>query len=86
MELNLDNLLNDMVHVPGFGGDDTDVLELDAVFRMDVVPHHGLLVRMFKTDISVVLLNPGGTRASSLSYVDLTTPTWNSVQSRSLRS
>jgi hypothetical protein len=31
-------ILDDMVHVPGFGRDDTGVLELDAMSRMAVVP------------------------------------------------
>jgi hypothetical protein len=60
-----------VVHVPGFGEEDTAVLELD------VLPRHGRLVRIFKTDVPVVLFNPGVSQAICLLCVHLITFTWN---------
>jgi hypothetical protein len=39
MELNR-NCLSDMVYIFGFGGDDTGILELDAMSLIDAVPSH----------------------------------------------
>jgi hypothetical protein len=39
MELNF-SLLPDMVHAPGYDGEATGVLELDAVYQSDAMPCH----------------------------------------------
>jgi hypothetical protein len=39
MDLNLNCLYDDKAQVSGFDKEDADVLELDAVFQVDAVPH-----------------------------------------------
>jgi hypothetical protein len=39
VEIELSHLPDDMVLVPGITADDTTVLELDALYHVDAVPH-----------------------------------------------
>jgi hypothetical protein len=41
-----------------YGGEDTNIHELDTMSKVDPVPHHGWLVQL-KVDISIVLVHPG---------------------------
>jgi hypothetical protein len=41
MELSLICLLDDIIHVCGFGREDTNILELDVVSQVDDVPCQG---------------------------------------------
>jgi hypothetical protein len=41
MELNLNGLPNNAIHVSGFGGKDGGIVKLNAVSRMDVVFSYG---------------------------------------------
>jgi hypothetical protein len=66
MELNLNCLPDDMVHVSGFSGEDIVVLELDAMSQVDAVPCHGQLVWMIKMDTPMVLLHPGVNQIADL--------------------
>jgi hypothetical protein len=47
MELNLNHLPDDTIHVSRFGGEDGGVVYLDAVPQVDTVLHLGAVVWMF---------------------------------------
>jgi hypothetical protein len=65
MELNFSCLQDD--------SEDAIILVLEAVSRIDVVPHHDCLVRIVKTDGRVVVLILGVSRTACLLYVMLIT-------------
>jgi hypothetical protein len=41
MELNLNGLRNDAIHVSGVSGEDGGIVKLNAVFQVDAVFSHG---------------------------------------------
>jgi hypothetical protein len=47
MELSPSCLPDEMIHIHGFGGEDTGVKELESVFQVDAVLCHVWLVQMF---------------------------------------
>jgi hypothetical protein len=59
MQLDLNGLPDQPVHVPGFGGEDPGVLELDVMSLDDAVFGYGLFFfGMSQTNAAVVLLDP----------------------------
>jgi hypothetical protein len=54
MEFNLSRLPYDAIHI--FGEEDFGVVHMNWVTPVDTVVRHGRIVRMFLTDVSVVIL------------------------------
>jgi hypothetical protein len=80
-ELNLNCLPDDTVLISGFIGDDTVVLELEAMFQDNAVSCHGRLVQKIKMDIPMVFLHPGVNQTAYLTNADLPIPTQDTVHS-----
>jgi hypothetical protein len=59
MQLDLNGLFNQPVHVSEFGGQDLGVLELHTMFPADVMFTRGRLVWMSQMNVPVVFLDPG---------------------------
>jgi hypothetical protein len=72
--------------VSGLGGEDSGVLELNAVAQVDAVLGHGEIVWKLQTDVALVLLDPGFDGTAGLTDVDLTTLAGHAVHPRSPRS
>jgi hypothetical protein len=79
MELNLNGLRNDAIHVSGFSGEDGGIVKSNAVFQVDAVFNHGRLVWMFQMDVPLMLLQPAVHRMACLPNVELVALTWDSV-------
>jgi hypothetical protein len=73
MQINLNGLLDQPVHVSGFGGKNLGFLELDAVALADAVFVYSQFVRMLQTNVLVVVLDSGFKGTASLPNVNLTT-------------
>jgi hypothetical protein len=81
MGLNLNCLPDDTVLVSGLSGDDTVVLEPDAMSQVDALSCHGQPVQMIKMDIPIVFLHPGVNQIAYLINADLPTLTRDTVHS-----
>jgi hypothetical protein len=80
MELNLNGLPNDAVHVLSLTGEDGGIMKFDWVSQVDAVFIHGRLVYLFKKDVPLMLLQPRVHVADCLPNVDLAALTGNSVE------
>jgi hypothetical protein len=58
MELNLNGLFDQPVHVSGFGGQDLGVLELDTMSPADAMFSHCRLVWMSQMNVPVSMEQP----------------------------
>jgi hypothetical protein len=79
MELNLNSLPNDAIHVSDFSGEDGGFVKLNAVSQVDGVFSCGWLVWMFKMYVPLMLLQPGVHGAVCLPSLDLAALTRDSV-------
>jgi hypothetical protein len=81
-------ILNGLPDLPVsmFCGEDSGVLELNAVPQVDAVFGHGGFFWILQTDVALVLLNPGLVGTAGLPDVDLITLTGHAVHTRSLES
>ncbi|PNF14549.1 hypothetical protein B7P43_G14957 [Cryptotermes secundus] len=82
MQFNLNCLPNDAIHIVGLGGEDGGVLKLNAVYQIDAAFSYGRLVRLFETDVPLMLLQPHVHRAACLPNTDLSALAWDTVYSR----
>jgi hypothetical protein len=80
MELNLNGLPNDAIHIFGHGSKDAGIVKLNVVSQVDAVFSHGCLVWMFKTDVPLVLLQPRVHGTACLPNADLAALTGNYVR------
>jgi hypothetical protein len=71
IQLDLNGLPDELVHVSGFGGQDLGVLELDTMSL--AMFGYGQFVWMSQTNVPVVLLDPGINGTASVPNVNLTT-------------
>jgi hypothetical protein len=79
MELNFNGLPNNAIHVLGLGGEDGGIMKLDVVSQVDTLVSHSSLVWLFKTDVSLMLLQPCVHGTVCLPNVVLATLTRDSV-------
>jgi hypothetical protein len=56
VEFNLNGLRNNAVHISGLRGEDGITVELNAVCLVDTVFSYGRLVRVFQSDVPLMLL------------------------------
>jgi hypothetical protein len=82
MELNLNGLPNNAIHVLCFSSEVRGNVKLYAVSQVDAVFSHGGFVWMFKTDVSLMLLQPRVHGTASLPNVDLVALIGDSVYTR----
>jgi hypothetical protein len=82
MDLNLNGLTNVAIHVLGLGSDDRGIVELNVVSQVDTVISDRQLVRMLKTDVALMLLQPCVHGMACLPNVDLATHRGDSVYAR----
>jgi hypothetical protein len=75
MELSLSGLPNSAIHVSGFSGEDGGIVRLDAVSPIGAVFSYSLLVWMFWSHMSLMLLKSGVHGMACLANVDPATLT-----------
>jgi hypothetical protein len=83
LELQLSRLLDKLVHVAGFSGEESGVLEKYMVLMVHTVFCHCQLFRMAKANVPVMLFNSGLCELTSLSNVHLATFIGDAIHTRS---
>jgi hypothetical protein len=73
VEFELICLPDKLVHIVGFGREDSGILEVDEVIIVEPIFCHHRFVWVSKLYVTVMLLYSGLNRSTSTSYVNLTT-------------